>query len=128
MARLDDPRINDLGTAWIVASALLCLFSVGLGVIWASFGVLATQLPDTNTGEPMPGWFGLIWGSMGLMVALLGTGYALAGVVAGVGLRRGAGWARFVILLLSFTQLVNFPIGTLLGGFSIYILLPRRRE
>ena len=32
-------------------------------------------------------------------------------------------WARYVILLLSVLHLINVPFGTLIGGYSIWVLV-----
>lgn len=42
-----------------------------------------------------------------------------------IGLLMYKGWARYLILLLSFISLLAFPIGTIVGGYSIWVLFKK---
>lgn len=61
-----------------------------------------------------------------LTAALLLAGVGLPSIVAGIGLIRRYSWARMLIIALSVVDLFSFPIGTALGGFSLWILLKNR--
>jgi hypothetical protein len=50
---------------------------------------------------------------------------SLPGLVAGIGLLRRASWARVMAQVLAVFELVLFPIGTLLGIYTIFILSQR---
>ncbi len=47
---------------------------------------------------------------------------SLPGLVAGIGLLRRASWSRIMALVLAVFQLVAFPIGTVLAGYTVYVL------
>jgi hypothetical protein len=47
------------------------------------------------------------------------------GIVAGIGLLRHASWARIMALVLAVLELALFPIGTLLGAYTIFVLVQR---
>lgn len=47
---------------------------------------------------------------------------ALPGIIAGIGLFKKKEWARILTLILSVLDLVNFPIGTAVGVYSIWAL------
>jgi hypothetical protein len=53
----------------------------------------------------------------GLMLVL-----SVPGIVAGVGLLRRATWSRVMALVLSAFELVLFPIGTVLGAYTVFVL------
>lgn len=53
---------------------------------------------------------------------------ALPGIIGGIGLLKYQGWARILILILSFLDLLNFPIGTATGIYSIWVLFDKRTE
>ena len=53
---------------------------------------------------------------------------SLPGLVGGIGLLKQQGWARIVILIKAFLDLVNFPIGTAVGVYSIWVLFDKRTE
>jgi len=44
-------------------------------------------------------------------------------LVGGWALLRRKSWARPMVLLLSFLNLLNFPLGTFIGGYSIWVLM-----
>jgi len=56
---------------------------------------------------------------LGSLVVLL----SIAGVVAGVGLLGFKPWARILAIILSVLNLPGFPIGTLVGIYSLWALL-----
>lgn len=58
-----------------------------------------------------------------LTAALLLAAVGLPSIFAGIGLIRRFSWARILIIILSVVDLFSFPIGTALGGFSLWILL-----
>ena len=57
------------------------------------------------------------------VVALIVVLCALPGLIAGIGFLAYREWARIMLLVVSFFSLVNVPLGTLLGGYSIWVLL-----
>ena len=48
---------------------------------------------------------------------------SVAGILGAIWLLKYREWARILMLVLSFFSLVNIPIGTLLGGYSIWVLM-----
>lgn len=48
---------------------------------------------------------------------------ALPGIVAGMGLLARKGWARILAIVVGILNLVNFPIGTVIGGYTLWVLL-----
>lgn len=48
---------------------------------------------------------------------------SLPALIGGIGLLRRANWARVLILVLSFVNLLNIPFGTILGIYAIWVLL-----
>jgi hypothetical protein len=56
---------------------------------------------------------------LGSLVVLL----SVPGVVAGVGLLGFKPWARILTIILSVLNLPGFPIGTLVGIYSLWVLL-----
>lgn len=48
---------------------------------------------------------------------------AIPGLVCGLGLLNYRPWARILAIILAALQLLNFPIGTLFGAYSFWVLL-----
>ncbi len=60
---------------------------------------------------------------VGTLIAGLLTFLGLPSLVAGIGLLRRWGWARWIAIVLSALDLVAVPVGTLIGLYSIWVLL-----
>lgn len=45
------------------------------------------------------------------------------GIIAGLGLLAYKGWARILALVLGIINLPGFPTGTILGAYTLYVLL-----
>ena len=54
--------------------------------------------------------------------------FSTPGIVGGIGLLKCQAWARILVLILSFIGLLNFPIGTAIGIYSIWVLFDKRTE
>ena len=53
---------------------------------------------------------------------------AAAGFVAGWGLLQRESWARVLTLIVAFVALFNVPLGTTLGIYTLWVLLPTRSD
>jgi Ni,Fe-hydrogenase I cytochrome b subunit len=49
--------------------------------------------------------------------------FSIPGIIAGIGLFRRKEWARILALILSVIGLLNFPLGTAVGVYSIWALV-----
>lgn len=59
------------------------------------------------------------------MFATVALWLLVPGLVGGIGLLYVQPWARILVIVLSVMHLVLVPIGTVLGGFGLWILLRR---
>lgn len=61
------------------------------------------------------------------IVALVLAGFfvflAIPGLVAGIGLLSFKNWARILAIILAVLNLMNIPIGTALGVYTLYVML-----
>lgn len=53
---------------------------------------------------------------------------SLPGIVGGVGLLRLQPWARYLVMVLGVLNLVNIPIGTATGVYTIWVLMQEETE
>jgi hypothetical protein len=53
---------------------------------------------------------------------------AAAGFIAGWGLLQRQDWARTLVLVLGFVALLHPPIGTALGVYTLWVLLPAQSD
>jgi len=48
---------------------------------------------------------------------------AVPGIVGGLGLLKGKSWARILVLVLAVFDLVDFPVGTAISLYTLWVLL-----
>lgn len=48
---------------------------------------------------------------------------SIPSIIGGIGLLKYKNWARILILIVSAIDLLNIPIGTALGAYSIWVLV-----
>ena len=53
---------------------------------------------------------------------------AAAALAAGWGLLQREPWARVLALIVGFVALLNVPLGTALGVYTLWVLLPAQSE
>jgi hypothetical protein len=58
-----------------------------------------------------------------VVVAFLLVVLSVPEIIGGFGLLQGSEWARILVLILSVLNLFNFPIGTAIGVYSIWVLI-----
>ena len=61
--------------------------------------------------------------TMGCIVPGLLFLISLPGIIGGIGVLRLKPWARYMVLVLSVLSMLNIPLGTALGIYSIWVLV-----
>jgi hypothetical protein len=105
-----------LGILWVVIS-LFRLIPVGAMFLFGTIGFPPIHFGHMNIVRPMMFGFG------GLLAVV-----ALVGLLAGWGLLDRQPWARMLALILGFLALLDFPFGTALGIYTLWVLLPSDSE
>ncbi|HEX8208901.1 MAG TPA: hypothetical protein VF584_01845 [Longimicrobium sp.] len=100
--------------AWIhiAFGGLGVLLALAVGGLLGGLGLFADDAQTT-------GFVVLLAGFVAVVMGLL----SVPSLVGGWGLLKRRPWARMLVLIVSFFDLLNFPIGTLLGGYSIWVLM-----
>lgn len=99
--------------AWI--HLLFGIFGVGSALLFGGLGAIVGLFSGDAGGLMAGGIIGLLSIFFGLL--------ALPALLGGWGLLNYKPWARIVVIVLSVLNLLNFPIGTLIGGYSLWVLL-----
>ncbi len=60
---------------------------------------------------------------VGTWTALFLTVLALPGLIAGIGLLKRQTWGRVLAIIVAFFGLINFPIGTAISAYALFVLL-----
>lgn len=64
-----------------------------------------------------------ITSTIGTVLAFFIVIRALPEIIGGVGLLKRKSWARVLLLVISCLDLIEIPIGTTIGAYSIWVLL-----
>jgi hypothetical protein len=60
-------------------------------------------------------------------IAVIAAGFlaviSVPDTIGGIGLLKRQPWARILVLILSVLKLINFPLGTIVGVYSIWVLM-----
>jgi hypothetical protein len=106
-----------LGILWIIYSVLRLIPGLVL------MGIGSMRFPFLLA--PVPGF---VHGLLGHFLSVLGLGIsalAIAGVAAGWGLMAHSPWARMLTIVLGCISLIHIPLGTALGIYTLWVLLPQ---
>lgn len=102
---------------------ILGLLYIGLGALGVlaglvTFGALLAAGVLTGDGAALSALaiIGIIFG--GFLFVL-----ALPGIIGGLGLLKHHNWARILVVVLGILQLGNVPLGTVLGVYTLWVLL-----
>ncbi|MCP4212876.1 MAG: hypothetical protein GY764_15565 [Halieaceae bacterium] len=100
--------------AWlhIITDALFLLMGCFIFFLLAGIGVAV----DESDATPILIVVGLCSGSF--MVVL-----ALPGIIAGIALLKRKAWGRILAIAVGVFSLINIPLGTLIGGYTLFVLL-----
>ena len=101
----------------LAAVAILVLLGGAAGVV----GMMADQEPDAAAAAPILGVLAVVL--FGLISLL-----SIPGLAVGIGLMKFKEWARILGLILCALNLLNFPFGTALGGYGLWVLLNKETE
>jgi hypothetical protein len=99
------------------------ILHIGLGILGALagvfffvlFGLLNTFVHEHEAQFIFP-----------LLATFLGGGLVVAsslGIIGGIGVLKYKEWARILVLVISAINLMNIPIGTAAGAYSIWVLV-----
>ncbi|MFN2251568.1 MAG: hypothetical protein ACK2UL_06580 [Anaerolineae bacterium] len=97
------------------------LLSIGLGLCFFTFySGIGLVSGDANAATVMP-----FIGTAACSVIWL---LSIPGLIAGVGLLRRQPWSRPLAMVVGFFDMMWFPLGTILGLYTFWVLLQESAE
>lgn len=99
--------------ALYIGFGLLKVLAAGIALIAIVGGGLVSGDPDAIA----------ITGIVGPALAFFLFLTALPGILGGYGLLKGWAWARILVLILAVFDLFQFPIGTVVAVYTMWVLL-----
>jgi hypothetical protein len=101
-----------------------------LGVLYIIFGLLGMLVAiiffNALAGRaPIPGTARLPFSTRGFgsVLAFFFTIVSVPAVIGGVALLLRQSWARVLLLILGFVNVFNIPLGSILGIYTIWVLM-----
>ena len=116
-------HVRLVGILWMAYSALSVVGGVVLMIVARTIFGGFIRLPNGPPPE-FTAWLSPFLTFIGGMVLLKGA----AGFIAGWGLLQREPWARVVTLVIGFISLFNIPLGTALGIYTLWVLLPTQSD
>jgi hypothetical protein len=101
-----------LGWLHIIGSAIFLAIAAFLFALLTGIGVASRDAEAVAV-------LGVVATSLSAFLTLL----ALPGILAGIGLLMRKNWARVLAIVVGILNLVNFPIGTVIGAYTLWVLL-----
>jgi hypothetical protein len=105
-------HLKILGWLYAASGAVVLLLAVVLGTLFGVAGVVAGGAEG-----------GALIGGIGLAFAVFIAALGIPSLICGWGLLNYKPWARVLGIVLSALQLANFPVGTAIGGYGLWVLL-----
>jgi len=119
-------HVRLVGILWMAYSALHVVAGVVVIVVaQVIFGSVHGVIHIPNGPPPeVTVWLRPLISLIGWMI----LAKAAAGIIAGWGLLQRQDWARTVALVVAFIALLSVPIGTALGIYTLWVLLPNQSD
>jgi hypothetical protein len=111
--------LKTLGVLWIVYSVIHLIPTTAM----LFFGAAGPSWWPSHHGELPP-----FLGPMLTAIGGLGAAAAILGIIAGSGLLKRRSWARVLTIVLACFALLNLPFGTVLGIYTLWVLVPAASE
>lgn len=106
-----EASIKSIGLLYLIGAVFL--IPIGIGVTSVALYSLASA---TSAIEPIVGvLLGFVYLSTGIMQA-----------VTAIGIRKFRPWARIAAIVFSVIGLIGFPVGTLISGYFLYLLISKK--
>jgi len=116
-------HVRLVGILWMAYSALHVVAGVAVIVVAQVIFGRVIHIPNGPPPE-VTVWLRPLLSVIGWLI----LAKAAAGFFAGWGLLQKEGWARTVALVMGFLALLSVPVGTALGIYTLWVLLPSQSD
>ncbi len=113
-------HVKVLGILNIVFGVLGMLVGMFFLIFFGGIGAFATA---ANVNDPDAAMALPILGAIGSGIFLLIALFSAPGIITGWGLLHLKSWARVLTIVLSALNLINVPVGTVLGVYGLWVCL-----
>ena len=116
-------HLSALGILWMACSALRLVPGVFL-IAFGQFGRRSCPLLMGPIPGPMREFIAPFMAGIGVLICV----GAIAGIIAGWGLMAHQSWARMLAIVLGCLGLIHIPLGTALGIYTLWVLIPQNAD
>lgn len=117
-----EKHIRALAILHIVYSSLALLAGLVVFLLLGGIGIALNNIPES---EEMSVSVSSLVMFIGFVVGILLLVISLPGIIGGIGLLKHKEWARIVVLIVGFFDLLHIPVGTALGVYTLWVLFSR---
>lgn len=107
-----EKHVKLLGTLYIIFGALFLVLAFLSYFLITMGGLISADETAIFVTEIV----GIVVGVFFLLVSI-------PGIIGGIGLLKRQYWAKILILIIGILNLLNLPIGTILGVYTIWVLM-----
>lgn len=120
-----EKHVKLVGILNIVYRSLALFGAMILLMIAVGFGYLYEALIQTESLQPhdIPEVILNLIPPVLLFIAALIFVVSVAGIIGGIGVLKHKEWGRVLLLVVSFFNLIRIPLGTVLGVYTIWVLI-----
>ena len=117
-------HVKVVGVAFIVFGALGILAATVIMLVFGgAAGIVGASAEPEEAAFALP-----IIGLTGTLLSMFLFALSVPGLITGFGLLSWKPWARILGIVLCAIQLINIPLGTLLGIYGLWVLLNNDTE
>jgi hypothetical protein len=117
-------HVTVLGVLYIVFGVMGLIGALIILLIFGgAAGIVGTVAEDPGAKIAVP-----IVAFVGLGLTILITILSIPGIIAGIGLIKFRPWARILGIVLSALNLMQIPLGTIVGIYGLWVLLSSETE
>ncbi len=118
-----ESHIKILGFLYLFFHALQLFGGIIVMLVFFA-GTAVFGIATSGSGHGMEGLaISPLTSALGFALGTCFIAVAIPGLIGGIGLLRGRRWARVLVIVLGALNLLNFPLGTALGIYTLWALL-----
>ena len=103
--------------------SLVAALNIGFGIIRLLIGLVIMVILSTAGFISGDAGAMTITTLVGIIIALFFSIKSVPEILGGFGLLKRKPWARIVIIIIGCVDLIEFPIGTAIGIYTLWVLL-----
>lgn len=108
-----EKHVTALGALYIAFNILGLIFGLGAALLLIGVAGIPNRYADDL----------YILDIIGLAIGVLSVVLSVPGILGGIGLLKRKNWARILVIVLGFINLIHIPFGTVLGIYTLWVLL-----